>query len=126
VTAGQWTLELPFTTPLSLNDRESYWARAARTKVWRDAANVLARQQRIPRCARIYVQLTYTPRDVRRRDALNLVPSLKACEDGLVDAHVIPDDSTAYHTSLMPLITAKGPSRPHGNRLWLVITAAQA
>lgn len=117
-----WVLELPFTSPLSLNDRMHWSDKAARTRLWRDAAHVLARAQRIPRCGRISAQLMYTPRDARRRDALNLVASLKACEDGLVDAGVIVDDDAAHHTSVMPVITAKGPVRPSGNRLWLVIT----
>jgi crossover junction endodeoxyribonuclease RusA len=50
------------------------------------------------------VTLIYAPRDKRRRDPLNLVASLKACEDGIVDAGVIPDDTPVYIESQMPLI----------------------
>ncbi len=123
--ARTWTLELPFTKPLSLNDRMTYWAKAAQTKLWRDAACILARHQRVPALPRITAQLFYVPRDDRRRDPLNLVASLKACEDGLVDAGVIVDDSQRYHESVMPRIVPKGPARKSGNRLWLVITEAQ-
>ncbi len=122
---GQWVLELPFTSPMSLNHRDHWRVKAAKTKEWRDAATTLARAAKIPPCRRITVQLMYTPRDDRPRDPLNLVASLKACEDGLVDARVIPDDSSRYHTSVMPQITRKGPARPKGNRLWLVVTAHQ-
>ena len=68
------------------------------------------------------IQLFFTPADSRARDPLNLVASLKACEDGIVDAGVIADDDFRHHTSVMPVITEKGPLRPNGNRLWLVVT----
>lgn len=121
--AGRWVLELPFTKPLSLNDRDHWRVKATRTATWRDAAGKLTRYAKIPKCTAITVELWYTPRDDGPRDPLNLVASLKACEDGLVDAGVIPDDSSRYHTSVMPQITRKGPERPNGNRLWLVVTA---
>lgn len=117
-----WTLELPFTRPLSLNQRANHWAKAAEVRTWRQATAWLARQQRIPPLGRISAQLLYTPADDRRRDPLNLVASLKAIEDGLVDAKVIVDDSSRYHTSVMPVITGKGPARRGGNRLWVVVT----
>ena len=42
------------------------------------------------------VTLHYRPRDNRRRDADNLVPTLKALCDGLVDAGLVPDDTPNY------------------------------
>ena len=123
VATGRWVLEMPFSVPLSLNDRQVWAVKAKAVKAWRGAAWGLARNQRIPPCRRITVELLYVPRDDRARDPLNLVASLKACEDGLVDAGIIPDDSSAFHTSVMPVITRKGPPRPGGNRIWLVITA---
>lgn len=123
-TPPAWILELPFVHPLNLNEhRRQHWARKrADIAAWRTATHWLARQQRIPPCQRIIVQLLYTPPDNRRRDPLNLVAALKPCEDGLVDAGVIPDDSGKFHTSVMPRITEKGPLRRAGNRLWLEIT----
>ncbi len=123
VTEGQWLLEMPFTAPLSLNDRLAWKVRWVKTRPWRKAATELAKQAGIPPCRRITIELFYTPRDDRARDPLNLVASLKAVEDGIVDAGVIPDDSSRYHTSVMPQITRKGPLRPGKNRLWVVITA---
>lgn len=113
---------MPFTTPLSLNDRMVWQMKQRLTKPWRDAAHTLARAQRIPACSRVKIELFYTPRDSRARDPLNLVATLKPIEDGIVDAGVIPDDSSRFHQSCMPVITEKGPERPGGNRLWVVVT----
>ncbi len=122
--SGEWVLELPFTKPLSLNTSHGKWImRHLAVKPWREAACTLAQAAKIPACRRITVQLNYIPRDDRPRDPLNLVASLKAIEDGLVDAGVIPDDSNRYHTSVMPQIAKKGPARANGNRLWVVVTA---
>lgn len=45
-------------------------------------------------------QVTITARfrwhDARRRDTSNLLPTIKAAVDGLVDAGVLPDDSDRY------------------------------
>ena len=112
-------LELPFTAPLSLNDRSPWPVKARQTKKWREAAHWLARAQRIPRLGGVSIRLFYVPAQNRRRDALNLVASLKAVEDGIVDAGVIADDSGQYHRSEMPVVTEPGPPRLAGNRLWV-------
>ncbi len=121
-----WVLELPFVQPLNLNShRRQHWSiKRQDIRQWREATYWLAKAAGIPPCERITVQLMYTPPDNRRRDPLNLVAGLKPCEDGLVDAGVIPDDSGKFHTSVMPVITDKGPLRKNRNRLWLEITAA--
>lgn len=118
----RWTLELPFTAPLSLNHRMNWAVKAKATKPWREAACVLAKAANIPACNRVSIELFYTPRDARIRDPLNLVASLKPIEDGIVDAGVLPDDNPLHHESAMPKITPKGPPRPGGNRLWVVVT----
>lgn len=118
----EWVLELPFTAPMSLNDRMPWQVKMGHTKKWRHAACLLAKAAEIPACERVRIQLCYTPRDSRRRDPLNLVQSLKAIEDGLVDAGVIPDDNQLHHESVMPVITPKGLAREGGNRLWAVVT----
>lgn len=118
----QWVLEMPFQTPLSLNDRMQHIVKWRTKTPWREAAHTLARAAKIPPCRRVEIALWYTPKDDRARDPLNLVEALKVIEDGIVDAGVIPDDSQKYHTSVMPQITKKGPLRPRGNRLWVVVT----
>lgn len=100
----EWTLELPFTKPLSLNDRMHWRVKAKLVRQVRDAASVLCRQQKIPACTRIQVELHYTPRDRRVRDPLNLVATLKAVEDGIVDAGVVPGDDPRYVEPTMPKI----------------------
>jgi crossover junction endodeoxyribonuclease RusA len=99
-----WVFDLPQTTPMSLNARMNWAVAAKMKKPYREAAHVLALQQKIPACKRVRVTLIYTPKDKRRRDPLNLVATLKLVEDGLVDAGVIPDDTPDYLESQMPLI----------------------
>jgi crossover junction endodeoxyribonuclease RusA len=98
-------IRLPWTTPpLSLNER-THWARKARTtREVRQITQWLAQSHRIPPRRRIAVRLLYTPRDLRRRDADNLTPVLKAVCDGLVDAGVVPDDTPDYMLKVMPEI----------------------
>ena len=101
---GEWMLRLPITTPLSLNVEQHHAVRAKAVREVRQSVAQLARDAGIPPCTKIRVTLIYTPRDKRRRDSLNLVKTLKACEDGLVDAEVVPDDTPWYVESCMPLI----------------------
>jgi hypothetical protein len=93
-------------TPLSMNDRDSRWVKAGRTKEVVDATILLARRAQIRgKVRRISVLLTYIPRDNRRRDPLNLVSTLKAVEDGVVRAGgIVPDDNPTYVESVMPRI----------------------
>jgi crossover junction endodeoxyribonuclease RusA len=114
-----WTLTLPWTKPpLTLNGRQHHMAKARTTKTVRATAALLARKYRIPPLARCEVLLTYYPRDKRRRDEDNLVATLKACCDGIVDAQVVRDDTPDLMTKPMPRI---GPVvRP--SRLTLTIT----
>lgn len=107
------------TAPLSLNHRQHHMVRARLVREVRDAVCLLARSQRIPSCRKVRVTLIYQPRDARRRDSLNLVPTLKACEDGLVDAGVVPDDTPFFLESCMPLIDAPVKGQP--GRLELLV-----
>lgn len=102
----QWMLRLPLTTPLSLNVHMHPMVRAKKVKQLRGDVAALAKFHKIPPCRKIRVTVIYTPRAGRRRDSLNLVPTLKACEDGLVDAKVVPDDTPQFVESCMPLIDA--------------------
>ena len=116
-----WTIEMPARMRLlSLNGRIHYRERNRRTAVLKDAACVLARQQRIPALERISVLVEYQPPDRRHRDADNAATaSGKPCIDGLVMAGVIADDeSPLYVTEVTYRI---GPMHP-GGRLVLTIT----
>lgn len=116
------SIRLPYTRPpLSLNDR-GHWAKKARATrdVRRDVALVL-RAARIPAVSRVSVQLVYVPRDNRRRDTDNLVATLKAVADAVVDVGVVPDDTPAYMSKPEPIIRPANPKDPH---LRVVITEA--
>lgn len=120
MSAGEWRLVLPMTLPLSLNDRTHFRVKAQAVKEVRDMVIVLARAAKIPPCRKVRTTLIYVPRDRRRRDPLNLVATMKACEDGLVDAGVIPDDNPDYVESCMPLIDLPQPDLT-GGRLTLFV-----
>ncbi|MFM1964922.1 MAG: phage Tortellini [Actinomycetota bacterium] len=114
-----WTIRLPYSTPpLTLNGRQHWATKARGVKEVRGTTATLARVLQIPACESIHVQLHYVPRDGRRRDADNLVGTLKPCIDGLVDAGVVPDDSPEYVTWSPPVIDAPDFNYPH---LYLVI-----
>lgn len=99
-----WRLDLPLTTPLSMNDREHWRTKARKVKQLRSDIKTLARAAGIPPLVRIAVELHYAPRDRRRRDAINLSATLKVCEDGIVDAGVVPDDVALYVEPTHPVI----------------------
>lgn len=115
-----WTLHLPMNRPLSLNGREHWRVKADKTAQVRRAVIVLARVEQVPRMQRASVVLHYVPRDRRRRDALNLVATLKACEDGIVDARCLPDDCEPWLTPSMPVLDP--PERDRTSRLYVVVT----
>lgn len=92
-----WRLDLPYSRPpLTMNHRLHRHAAARLTAQIRRDAAMLACYARIPALPRIAVELHYVPRDQRRRDPINLAPTVKAFEDGLVDAGVVPDDVPQY------------------------------
>lgn len=114
-----WRFDLPMTKPLSLNARQHWRAQARDKATVRRAAARAAAAVGIPACARIAVELHYEPRDRRRRDAINLVATLKPVEDGLVDAGVVPDDVARYVRPTMPVL-----DRPSGRglgRLFVIV-----
>jgi crossover junction endodeoxyribonuclease RusA len=115
-----WTLELPYSKPpLTMNQR-LHWRTEHRIKATlRRDVQLLARAARIPPLHRIAVELHYAPRDRRRRDPINLAPTAKVAEDGLVDAGVVPDDTPEYVDPTPAVIDPAGPHR--GHRLWLVV-----
>jgi crossover junction endodeoxyribonuclease RusA len=114
-------LILPMTKPpLTLNGGTgNRYARAALIKTIRMVTK--HRALGIPHMGRARITLEYVPRDTRRRDALNLAPTLKAAVDGIVDAGILVDDDDA-HCEQIPRILPKGPAfNARGDRLRLVI-----
>lgn len=114
-----WEITLPLTTPLSLNNREHWQTKSRRVAALRSATFRLAKAARIPTLERCAVELHYAPRDKRRRDALNLVATLKPVEDGLVDAGVVPDDTAEFVEPTMPKID--DPTGAKHGRLFVIV-----
>ena len=113
-----WRIDLPVTRPLSMNDREHWATKARRVREIREWTAREARTQGIPQLDHPRVILHYSPRDKRRRDVENLVPTSKAAVDGLVLAGVIEDDDAQHFTPTMPVLCD-----PNGKagRLWIVV-----
>ena len=118
-----WRIELPFTAPLSLNHRQHWAAKAAKTRKYRALAGQAIMEENVPHeRGHIRTWIEYEPRDARRRDPINLIPTLKVCEDALVDQGIVPDDCPEYVESVMPKILPKTGGK--SGRLWLVIEEA--
>ena len=73
----------------------------------------------IPPLPHIHTRLFYLQPDRRRRDEDNLILTAKPCWDGLVDAGVVPDDTSDYMTKLMPRII--GPLKNTPPAIWLEV-----
>ncbi|MFC9769179.1 hypothetical protein [Rhodococcus jostii] len=118
------TIALPWTTPpMSMNDR-MHWARKAKlTKQIRDLTKLLVSVNAVPKSDHITIGLHYRPRDNRRRDVDNLMPVLKACADGVVDAGVVSDDTPEFMTKHMPVIHRAVKGEP--GEMWLEITGTE-
>lgn len=96
------TFTFPWTTPpLSANHR-THWAVKARTT--RDVRSLAAWTcRKFPQVDRVEVALVWVVADKRRRDgADNIVPTLKAICDGLVDVEIVPDDTKEFMVKVMP------------------------
>lgn len=94
-----WILRFPWTTnPLPMNgSRGKHWApRARKVREVRDYAFYLAKLAGIPLLGKCWVQLTWWVATTRTRDVDNLAALEKPLFDGLVTAHVAPDDSPAF------------------------------
>lgn len=117
-----YDLELPWAKPpLNANQRLHWRAKARMVKAVRRTAWALARNAKIPACAHIRVWLVYQPRDSRRRDPSNLMPTQKPSLDGLVDAGIVPDDTPEYVTESIPRIVPPVSGQP--GKLWLHVEA---
>ena len=92
-----------FSPPLTANQRLHWANRADKTKTLRTLTAYHAR--RFPELGKCRVTLTWYVKTKHRRDADNIVPTLKAMCDGLVDAGVVTDDTPDLMVKDMPVIT---------------------
>ena len=116
----QWVVELPFTKPLSLNDRTHYMVKAKAVAQWRLAASEGIVAAGVPACGRVRAELMYIPAQNRRRDPDNLVMSMKPVVDARVDAGVVPDDTQEFVERVWPSILESEPKREGGRFLFRV------
>lgn len=84
---------------MNLNDRLHWAAKARLVRTWRNQAGWSALQ--LPKECRpmpgpILVDVELPVTRTGRRDGHNYAPTVKAIIDGLVDAQVVPDDSTRW------------------------------
>lgn len=114
-----WRILMPFTRPLTLNHRMHYMAKAKRIHEIRELCGEAVEAAGVPPLAHLKAWIEYEPRDKRIRDPINLIPTLKACEDSLVDCGVVPDDNPLYVESVMPKVLPT--IRERFGRLWFVI-----
>ena len=89
---------LPWTNPpLSGNrTRGNVYAQHAKVEKALREARFAVRAADLAPIARATLTLTLRPDTKRRRDADNLAPTLKVCQDALVLEQILPDDSWAH------------------------------
>lgn len=84
------------------------WERAKLTKEWREAFAWLAKSEEIPEMRWIVVTVEPHQKGGRLQDVGACNPAVKAAIDGLVDAKVLPDDSSEFVRSLIFMPPKKG------------------
>jgi len=89
---------IPRNLLLTANQRMHWRKKAKLTAAIRELAYVQTRTFKATpmQAAHCLVELSWP--DKRRRDAHNLMPTIKACIDGIVDANLLPDDSDRHLT----------------------------
>ena len=113
-----YVLDLPDLPTWNANSRGHWSQRAEQVAAWRLVAMQAAKAAAIPSLDVVFVELTMTPSDRRRRDPDNLAGALKPVLDGLVDAGVIPDDSYQHVAGVALAIETPDPTlRAHRWRL---------
>lgn len=80
---------------ISANHVEHWRVKARRVKAWRAAAYHAALSL-TDQYQRAHVTMTVHKKNRARFDVGNLQPTAKAVLDGLVDAHLFPDDDNAH------------------------------
>jgi crossover junction endodeoxyribonuclease RusA len=118
----RWAIELLDHKPMTLNHRMHHMVKAKLTAGVRASAAEVVELAGVPPMERIRTWIEYAPKDKRRRDPINLIPMLKACEDAIVDLGIVPDDTSEFVESVMPKILPK--SDEGRGFLWLVIEEA--
>lgn len=116
-------IELSFPNPpLNLNQRLHWAKKADITRAIRLEAALKTKPLRKQFEGQFFeVELHWQPRDNRRRDEENPIPTLKALADGLVDAGLAADDTPQDMRKHMPIIHQ--PVKGEPAKCWLEIRA---
>jgi crossover junction endodeoxyribonuclease RusA len=114
-----WSVELPFSRPLSMNDRMHHMVKAKVVAEWRSQTAAALRAEQIPAMSKVKATLFYIPKVNRRRDPDNLVASFKPAIDALVDAGIVPDDTQEFVERVWPVILT--PDTKRENRFVLQV-----
>lgn len=102
---------------VTANDRFHWREKARRTKILRTLG---CEESKNSSSLTPPVSLTATiayPRRVRRRDAANLAPTIKAILDGIVDAGILPDDNDHVITAT----TYVADSETNRDGIWTIL-----
>lgn len=82
---------------INLNQRMHYHPKAELTRKWRHAAHAAAHDAGLPTgLEKVHIVAHIHKTTNRDYDAHNLMPTLKACVDGLVDYGLIIDDTNRH------------------------------
>jgi crossover junction endodeoxyribonuclease RusA len=95
---SEWTITIESALPmLNLNQRYHWAKKAQLTKHWRRLAFVNAMAAELPKdLGRVHIVAHVVKPTSRQYDVHNLLPTLKAAVDGLVDYGLIQDDTNQY------------------------------
>lgn len=98
--AREWEMFIPMAAEwINLNQRLHWAPKAKRTRSWRMAGHIYARQANLPRgLGRVQITAHVMKSTARQYDAHNLIPTAKAVIDGLVDYGLIEDDTNQFLT----------------------------
>lgn len=123
-----WSIDIPGRPPTANAGRSKHWTQlAAETRLYRDAAHVLARAAKIPKLE--WCEIIATPRVLSRRslpDVAACYPAVKAAIDGLVDACVLVDDTPDQVVRIVFEQPAVDPARIQSDSLLVVIRGVRA
>lgn len=97
---SEWSITIPAVVPfLNLNQRMHWAPKAKLTKVWRTQTDLRATIAGLPKgLDRVHITAHIIKSTNRQYDVHNLMPTLKACVDGLVDYGLISDDTNEHLT----------------------------
>ena len=96
--ARKWTLTVPADMGfLNLNQRMHWAPKAELTRKWRRTTLMCAQVAKLPtNLDRVHITAHIIKPTNRSYDVHNLLPTLKAAIDGLVDYGLIPDDTNEH------------------------------